>query len=94
MAVNKTCNDFFLAKGIIHHSSCTYTPQQNGVVERKHRHLLNTARALMIQACLPIKFWEESIQIATHIINRVPLKSIGNQTAYEKKFHLLQTSII
>ena len=36
------CN-FFLKKGIQCQRTCVYTPQQNGVVERKHRHILNTA---------------------------------------------------
>lgn len=37
--------------GIIHHTPCAYSPQQNGIMERKHMHLLKTARALHIQAC-------------------------------------------
>uniref|UniRef100_A0A0V0H3X3 Putative ovule protein n=1 Tax=Solanum chacoense TaxID=4108 RepID=A0A0V0H3X3_SOLCH len=36
---------FFHNKGIIHQKSCPYTPQQNGVVERKHKYILETARA-------------------------------------------------
>ena len=39
--------DYFLDHGIIHQSSCTNTLQQNGVAERKNRHLLNTARTMM-----------------------------------------------
>ena len=48
---------FLSSKGIIHHKTCANTPQQNGVVERKHKHLLETARALCFQSNLPIHFW-------------------------------------
>lgn len=40
------CTDLVTSLGIIHQRSYPYTPQQNGVVERKHRHLLETVRAL------------------------------------------------
>ena len=45
---------FYLNKGIQQQSSCTDTPQQNGVVERKQRHILETARYLMFQSNLPM----------------------------------------
>lgn len=48
--------EFYQAHGIEHQTSIRDTPQQNGVVERKHRHLLETARALQFQSNLPIKF--------------------------------------
>ena len=47
---------YFLAHGIIFHTSCTGTPQQNGRVERKHQHILNVAQALRFHGNLPIKF--------------------------------------
>jgi transposase InsO family protein len=50
-------HDFFKLKGIIHHTTCVETPQQNGLVERKHQHLLSMCRALMFQASLPKVFW-------------------------------------
>lgn len=47
---------FFSAQGILHQTSCPHTPQQNGVVERKHKHLLETARSLLFQSKLPVKY--------------------------------------
>ena len=43
--------------GIAHHTSRPYTPQQNGVVERKHKHIIKTTIALLSQASLSYSFW-------------------------------------
>lgn len=75
---------FFNDHGTNFHRSCVYTPQQNGVVERKHRHLLNVARALRFQANLPLKFWGEHVKTAFYIINRLPTPLLSNHTPYER----------
>lgn len=54
--INQQLNTTLSSLGIVHQTSCVYTPQQNGKVERKHRHLLNAARALRFHAKLPIHF--------------------------------------
>lgn len=54
--VNKSCKDIFQERGIVHHRTCAYTPQQNSVVERKYKHLLQVARALMFESNLPKAF--------------------------------------
>ena len=75
--------DFYAKQGIVLETTCPHTPQQNGVVERKHRHLLDTARALRFEANLPKMFWGECVLTAAYIINRLPSKTLGHKTPYE-----------
>ncbi|CAL2274238.1 unnamed protein product [Prunus armeniaca] len=79
--------NFFSDHGIIYQHSCVYTPQQNGVVERKHRHLLETARALRFQSNLPIKFWGECVLTAAYLINRFPTSLLHNKTPFDILYH-------
>ena len=65
---------------IIHQTTCSNTPQQNGVAERKNRHLLEVVRASLIAAKTPISYWGEAITSAAYLINRVPSNSINFQT--------------
>ena len=61
---NSQCKELLLSFGIIHQSSCPHRPQQNGAVERKHRQILNIARAIRFQSHMPIRFWGLSVQTA------------------------------
>jgi len=73
----------FGLKGVLHQRYIVKTPQQNGVVERKHRHLLDTARAIRFQAGFPKCFWGECVLAATHIINKLPMENLHWQSPFE-----------
>ena len=67
-------------QGIIHQTTCPYTPQQNGVAERKNRHLLEVVRASLIGANAPVSYWGEALSSATYLINRIPSATLNFQT--------------
>lgn len=53
--------EFYAQHGIRHESCCRDTPQQNGMVERKQKHILETGRTLFFQSKLAISFWGDCI---------------------------------
>ena len=64
---------------ILHQSSCAYTPRQNGVVERKNRHLVETARTLLLHHRVPQRFWGDAILAACYLINRMSSPVLHDQ---------------
>ncbi|KAI9119361.1 hypothetical protein K1719_010036 [Acacia pycnantha] len=81
--VNNDSKEFFLQKGMVHETSCSYTSEQNGVVERKHRTIIQITRSLMLDSCIPIEFWGESVKMAVYLVNRLPSKILGYKSPYE-----------
>ncbi|WZY86902.1 hypothetical protein YC2023_033288 [Brassica napus] len=69
--------------GILHQTSCPYTPQQNGVAERKNRHLMEVARSLMFQSNVPKRFWSDAVATACYLINRTPTKVLNEKAPFE-----------
>jgi hypothetical protein len=73
-------NSFFRTIGITHLVSCPYAHQQNGVAERKHRHIVEMGLSLLANASMPLKFWDQAFLTATHLINRTPTKLLDYDT--------------
>ncbi|GJR77590.1 retrotransposon protein, putative, ty1-copia subclass [Tanacetum coccineum] len=66
--------DHLKEHGIIAHRTPPYTPQHNGVSERRNRTLLDMVRSMMSQTTLPKSFWDYALESAARILNMVPTK--------------------
>ncbi|RDX99335.1 hypothetical protein CR513_17622, partial [Mucuna pruriens] len=75
--VNLEFSKFLKDNGVVHELTCVNTPQQNGIVERKNRHLLEVARALLFQMSVPNVYWGEAVLTATYLINRLPTQVLN-----------------
>ena len=80
---NYTLDEFLSDEGIKHQYSAPYTPQQNGVAERKNWTLMDAARTMMAEFKSPYNFWAEAINTACHASNRLYLRKGLNKTPYE-----------
>lgn len=77
--------EYFESCGIIHETTAPYTPQQNGVAERKNRVLKDMVNAMLSYSGLKNSFWGEAMLTANYILNRVPSKR-NRQSPYELWF--------
>ncbi|KAJ9542072.1 LOW QUALITY PROTEIN: hypothetical protein OSB04_028578 [Centaurea solstitialis] len=68
--------------GIVSQLTPSYTPQMNGVSERRNRTLLVMVRSMMCHSTLPVSFWGHALETAAHILNRAPTKSV-EKTPYK-----------
>jgi hypothetical protein len=78
----------FLTKdGIIHRKSCPYTSQQNGIAERKLRHILETGLTLLAHCHLSNRYWVDAFITAVHIINRLPTPTLQHLSPFFKLYN-------
>lgn len=82
----KAVTSYLASHGIAHQISCPYTPQQNDLMERKHRHLKETTITLLSQASLPSQYWSFAIQTNVSRINLLPTATFGFLSPWYKLY--------
>jgi hypothetical protein len=78
---------YLSSNGILHRVSCPYTAAQNGLAERKHRHIVETGLALLAHSHLPLSYWVDAFTTAVYLINRLPTSVLQHQSPYVKLLH-------
>ncbi|GAU38465.1 hypothetical protein TSUD_151880 [Trifolium subterraneum] len=68
---------------IIHEVTTPYTPQHNGLAERRNMSILDMARSMVKQKGLPHRFWGEAVSTAVYILNRSPTKKLIDKVLEE-----------
>ncbi|GJX04718.1 retrovirus-related pol polyprotein from transposon TNT 1-94 [Tanacetum coccineum] len=81
--VNQVMSEYYEGVGIFHQKSVPRTPQQNGIVERRNRTLVEAARTMMIFSKAPMFLWAEAVATACYTQNRSLIHTRHNKTPYE-----------
>ncbi|GJT83650.1 retrovirus-related pol polyprotein from transposon TNT 1-94 [Tanacetum coccineum] len=81
--VNQTLHEYYEKVDISHETSVARSPQQNGVVERRNRTLIEAARTMLIYAKAPLFLWAEAVATACYTQNRSMIRRRHGKTPYE-----------
>ncbi|KAD4384758.1 hypothetical protein E3N88_24926 [Mikania micrantha] len=73
----------FYEEGISRQLTVPYTPQQNRIVERRNRTILNCTRSILKAMGMPQQFWAEAVRHSIYVLNRLPTKILRSKTPYE-----------
>ncbi|KAI5321249.1 hypothetical protein L3X38_030320 [Prunus dulcis] len=76
---NKFCDEMGMERQL----TVAYSPQQNGVAERKNRTIVEMAKCMMIEKGMPLEFWAETVNTAVYVLNRSPTKALDKKTPFE-----------
>ena len=80
---NDDFKSLYEKSGIFHNFSSPWTPQQNGVVERKNRNLQEMARTMLCENSLPKHFWAKAVNTTCYVQNKILIKPLIKKTPYE-----------
>ena len=71
----------------IHHRLiCPHTHEQNGTVERRHRHIVETGLTLLGQCKTPFRFWNDAFETSVYLINRMPTPILAHRSPFDCLF--------
>jgi transposase InsO family protein len=71
------------ASGIRHYTTAPYSPQQNGIIERRNQTIVEMARCLLKSMDVLSRFWGEAVRIAVYIMNRAPTRALNDMAPYQ-----------
>lgn len=86
--------NYLAENGAINQTTCVDTPTQNGVAERKNRHLLEIACALMFSMGIPKSYWGDAVLTAAYLINRMPSSVLDYKSLLELLIGTTATHLI
>nr|GFC76573.1 putative ribonuclease H-like domain-containing protein [Tanacetum cinerariifolium]GFC79095.1 putative ribonuclease H-like domain-containing protein [Tanacetum cinerariifolium] len=81
--VNQTLRDYYKEVGISHETSVARSPQQNGVIERSNRTMIEAVHTMLIYTQAPLFLWEEAVATACFTQNRSIIRLRHGKTPYE-----------
>ncbi|KAI5342698.1 hypothetical protein L3X38_010574 [Prunus dulcis] len=76
---NKLCDEMGMERQL----TVAYSPQQNGVAERKNRTIVEMAKCMMIEKGMPLEFWAKTVNTTVYVLNRSPTKALDKKTPFE-----------
>ncbi|CAL9026855.1 unnamed protein product [Prunus brigantina] len=76
---NRFCDEMGMERQL----TVAYSPQQNGVAERKNRTIVEMAKCMMFEKGMPLEFWAEAVNTAVYVLNRSPTKALDKKTPFE-----------
>ncbi|CAL2227983.1 unnamed protein product [Prunus armeniaca] len=76
---NRFCDEMGMERQL----TVAYSPQQNGVAERKNRTIVEMAKSMMFEKSIPLEFWAEAVNTVVYILNKCPTKALVKKTPFE-----------
>jgi hypothetical protein len=82
--LSREFQDYIKQKAIRHELTAPYSPEQNSVVERDNRTVVECVRSMLHQKSLPLEFWGEAVNTAVYVLNRISSRTLHGETPFTK----------